>query len=239
MLESQIISCFGASVRSLRHELGLSQEALAEYTGLHRTYIAGIEGGGRNVTLKSIEKLAKALQVSIVDLLLPQHGPGRSKSGTNGRSSTSECVDILMVEDNRDDVQMTLEAFKQAKLTNPVQVVYDGREALDFLFCTGRYARRKLKARPQLVLLDLNLPRVGGLEVLRRIKADARTRSIPVVVLTGSRDAQELAECRRLGAEASIVKPVDFHSLGRATPRLDLHWALLKELKTKGRTVRA
>jgi two-component system response regulator len=137
-------------------------------------------------------------------------------------------VDILMVEDDPDDVALTMQAFKHARMTNFVQVVRDGKEALDFLFCRGGFARRKMEQRPHLVLLDLNLPKVGGMDVLRRVKGDRRTRLIPVVVLTASRDSQELALCRRLGAETFIVKPVDFQGLSQATSQLHLDWVLLK-----------
>ena len=227
-MTSQITSRFGATIRRLRNGLGISQEALAERADMHRTYIAGIETGSRNVTLKSIEKLARALRVSTSALL-------SHTSGTAGRKqrSVGEYVDILIVEDNRDDVDMTLRAFKLARITNSVQIVEDGKEALNFLFCTGRFANRKIENRPQLVLLDLNLPKVDGIEVLRKIKADERTRSIPVVVLTASRDCKELAECKRLGAETYIVKPVDFLTLSQATPRLNLDWALVKPLQAQ------
>ncbi len=225
MTASQITSRFGSSVRSLRHQLGLSQEALAERAELHRTYISGIESGARNVTLKSIDRLARALQVSTSALLECGSGAGEVSSG---HLSTGQCVDILMVEDDRDDVELTLQAFKRVRITNPVQIVHDGAAALEYLFCTGRYAHRKMGDRPQLVLLDLKLPTLNGIEILRRMKADQRTRSVPVVVLTASRNDRELAECLRLGAEACIVKPVDFQSLSQATPRLSLDWALLK-----------
>ncbi|HZR17395.1 MAG TPA: response regulator [Verrucomicrobiae bacterium] len=228
MTESEITSRFGASVRHLRHCLGISQETLAERADLHRTYIAGIEGGMRNVTLKSINKLARALQVSCATLLVQASGPRNPDEPTSSDLSTSQCVDILMVEDNRDDVELTLKAFKQARITNPIKIVPDGVEALDFLFCTGQYAQRPMEERPQLVLLDLKLPTLDGIEVLRRIKAGERTRSVPVVVLTASRDCYELAECRRLGAETFILKPVDVHGLIQATPQLNLNWALLK-----------
>jgi two-component system, response regulator len=237
MVTSQITSRFGASVRTLRERLGISQEALAERADLHRTYISGIEGGVRNATLKSIDKLARALQVSAATLLLqPSVPPGREEFSSD-ESSFGQFVDILMVEDNRKDVELTLRAFKQARITNSVQVVYDGKEALDFLFCTGFFAHRKMEDRPNLVLLDLNLPKVGGMDVLRQIKADERTRSIPVVVLTASRNSQELAECQRLGAETYIVKPVDFLRLSQATPRLNLDWALLQPSKAKSRGI--
>src|SRR5258706_16080494 len=228
MTTSQITSRFGASVRNLRHGMGISQEALAERADLHRTYIAGIEGGTRNVTLRSIEKLARALQVSTDALLLHADGQGGREEPSRSESPSGKYVDILMVEDNRDDVDLTLEAFKQARITNSVQVVHDGEEALDFLLCKRRFACRKMEDRPQLVLLDLNLPKIGGIEVLRRIKADERTRMIPVVVLTASRTDRDIAECQRLGAETYIVKPVDFQGLSRATPQLNLDWALLK-----------
>lgn len=130
------------------------------------------------------------------------------------------------MEDNPQDIELTLRAFRQARIRNSVQVARNGEEALDFLFCTGHFANRKAQDRPQLVLLDLNLPKVGGMEVLRRVKTDERTRSIPVVVLTVSRDSQAISQCRSLGAEAHIVKPVDFRRLSQATPRLNLDWAL-------------
>jgi two-component system response regulator len=220
MATSEIISQFGAAVRRLRHDMDISQAKLAERAGLHQTYIAGIECGGRNVTLKNINKLACALQVSTATLLMANDAPGRP--------SADAYVDILMVEDNRDDEELTLRAFQQARITNSVRVVRDGREALDFLFCAGRFSRRKAKDRPQMVLLDLMLPQISGMEVLRRIKTDERTRSIPVVVLTASQDTEKLAECQRLGADTYIVKPVDLQRLGTATPRLNLNWALLK-----------
>src|SRR6266581_7656270 len=134
MTESEITSRFGASVRRLRHRLGISQDTLAERADLHRTYIAGIEGGVRNVTLKSIDKLARALQVSTATLLLQA---GEKADGAT-EAAANHCMDILMVEDNRDDVELTLHAFKQARITNPLQIVHDGKEALDFLFRRGR-----------------------------------------------------------------------------------------------------
>jgi CheY-like chemotaxis protein/ribosome-binding protein aMBF1 (putative translation factor) len=236
MQQADIISRFGASVRRLRFRLGVTQQDLAERAGLHQTYIAGIERGNRNVTLKSLVKLAHALQVSTAALLeSTTHAQGGGE-GTRRPARHAECADILMVEDNRDDVDLALAAFKQARITNTVQVLRDGRQALDFLSCTGNYARRKKGQSPHLVLLDLGLPKVSGLEVLRRIKADPNTRSIPVVVLTASHDSKELAECLLLGAETYIVKPVDFNGLSQATPRLRLDWALLKPAPAAGRS---
>jgi len=224
---SDITSRFGASVRSLRFGLGLSQEALAKRANLHRTYIAGIEGGMRNVTLKTVEKLAQALKVSTA-VLLPQTGPPWADQPTGDRLSADELVDILFVEDEADDVQLTTQALKSAKMMNRIHVVRDGAAALDFLFRTGEYIQPERSNRPKMILLDLNLPKVSGLEVLQRIKADPRTRSIPVVVLTASKHDRDIAISKRLGAEAYIVKPVGFQNFSEVIPQLSLRWALLR-----------
>jgi two-component system, response regulator len=125
-----------------------------------------------------------------------------------------------------------MRAFQKARIANPVHVVGDGGEALDFLFATGSYAHRKEDHQPKVILLDLNLPRTNGLEVLRRIKADQRTQNIPVVVLTVSSRDRDIAECRRLGAETYIVKPVDFQNFSEATSNLSLAWTLVKSTHT-------
>ena len=223
-----VIARFGASVRSLRFRLGISQEELAERADMHRTYIAGIERGARNLTLKSIDRLAKALEVPSATLLSSTGRTAPQPKALRSEPSDGNLVDILMVEDHRNDVELTLQAFKKAKITNPVHVVYDGAEALDFLFCHGRYENRKKENRPQLVLLDLNLPKVSGLEVLRRIKSDRRTRTIPVIVLTMSQRDGDTDECRRLGVKGYIVKPVNFVNFSKVTPQLSLRWALLE-----------
>jgi CheY-like chemotaxis protein len=211
---------FGTAVRSRRKRLGISQEELAGRAGLHRTYVADIERGARNLSLANIEKLAKALETSI-PILFAQDEP-------SGKPDATKLREILLVEDNPDDVEMTLRAFKNASVANPVQVLRDGAEALDFLFSTGNYAGRKSEPPPHVVLLDLNLPKVNGLEVLRRLKADSRTLSIPVVVLTASERDRDIDESRRLGAESYIVKPVDFLRFSQVTPQLKLSWSLVK-----------
>lgn len=206
--------------------MGLSQEKLAERAGLHRTYICDIENGARNVSLENIDKLARALGISVPTLFLPPESkePQPKKPASNRGKAI---VDILLVEDNADDVELTLHAFEESRFTNHVHVARDGAEALDFLFCEGDHAQRPPAQSPQLILLDLNLPKISGLEVLRRIKADKRTRTIPVVVLTLSQRNTDISECRRLGAETYIVKPLDFQRLSQATPRLNLDWVLL------------
>jgi two-component system, response regulator len=136
-------------------------------------------------------------------------------------------VEILLVEDNPHDVELTLHAFKKNNLTNPMQVVRDGAEALEFIFCTGAYADRSIEDVPKVILLDLKLPKVSGLEVLRRIKSDERTRLIPVVVLTSSSEERDIVESYRLGVNSYIVKPVDFEQFIESARVLGLYWVLL------------
>jgi CheY-like chemotaxis protein len=219
-----IQSRFGMAVRALRKQLGLSQEELAERAGLHRTYVADVERGARNLSLASIEKLARALDISIQALF--------SQAGGEAEHMVTEAVDILLVEDDPDDVELTLEAFRAANLSNRVHVARDGAEALEFAFCTGRYKSRMIQNRPQLILLDLKLPKVNGLEVLRQLKENKQTRSVPVVVLTASQRQQDLSESLRLGAQTYIVKPVQFNRLADVVPELKLLWALLQCVST-------
>ncbi len=141
-----------------------------------------------------------------------------------------KAVEILLVEDNHNDVEMTLRALKMRNLVNRVHVARDGVEALDYVFATGNYANRNVALIPKLVLLDLKLPKVDGLEVLRRIKSDERTKIIPVVVLTSSREEQDMIESYNLGANSYIVKPVDFDKFLDAVGELGLYWLLLNEL---------
>jgi len=136
-------------------------------------------------------------------------------------------VDILMVEDNPDDERLTLRAFAKNKLTNRIHVVRDGQEALDYVFCTGKYADRKITDRPHVILLDIKLPLIDGIEVLRRIKADERTRTIPVVMLTSSREERDLVETYRLGVNSYIVKPVDFEQFTESARSLGMYWLLM------------
>jgi two-component system response regulator len=138
-------------------------------------------------------------------------------------------VDILMVEDNANDEALTLHALAKYHLTNRIQVVRDGQEALEYVFCTGRYATRDIKDQPHVILLDIKLPFVDGLEVLRRIKQDPRTRTIPVVMLTSSREERDLIESYRLGVNSYIVKPVDFDQFKESARTLGMYWLLLNK----------
>jgi two-component system response regulator len=138
-------------------------------------------------------------------------------------------VDILMVEDNANDEALTLHELAKYHLTNRVQVVRDGQEALEYVFCTGRYTTRDIKDQPHVILLDIKLPFVDGLEVLRRIKQDPRTRTIPVVMLTSSREERDLIESYRLGVNSYIVKPVDFDQFKESARSLGMYWLLLNK----------
>lgn len=137
---------------------------------------------------------------------------------------------ILLVEDNPDDEALTLRAFRKNNISNAVVVARDGQEALDYLFGEGRYAGRDVSEFPQVVLLDLKLPKIDGLEVLRRIRADARTALLPVVILTSSKEDQDVINGYRLGANSYVRKPVSFDEFLDAARTLGLYWLLLNEM---------
>ena len=145
----------------------------------------------------------------------------------NDDDTLARQVDILIVEDNPDDVELTLHALRANNLANRVEIVRDGRAALDFVFAEGAYAGRAIEDHPQLILLDLKLPKVPGLDVLRAIKGDPRTRSIPVVILTSSREDKDIIESYDVGVNSYIQKPVSFADLTAAVVQLGLYWVIL------------
>jgi two-component system response regulator len=136
---------------------------------------------------------------------------------------------ILLVEDNADDEALTMRALNKSKVANKIDVVRDGAEALDYLFCTGVYANRDPFDLPQVILLDLKLPKVDGLEVLRRIRAEPRTRMLPVVILTSSKEDQDRVSAYTSGANSYVRKPVDFNQFVDAIGQLGLYWLVLNE----------
>jgi two-component system response regulator len=146
----------------------------------------------------------------------------------------SRAVELLLVEDNPEDLELCLRALRQANLANHVQVARDGAEAIDFIFCEGPHVGRQINDGPKVILLDLKLPKIDGLEVLQRLKADPRTRLIPVVVLTSSKEQRDLIESYRLGVNSYIVKPVNFERFTEAVRELGLYWLLLNQVPLPG-----
>jgi CheY-like chemotaxis protein/predicted XRE-type DNA-binding protein len=211
-------SLFGEAIKRTGTELRMSQEELAERAGLHRTYVSEVERGKRNASIENIQKLAEALDRSISKLFA---------SAGNG-SERGKLVEILLIEDNPHDTALTLRALRKAKVTNVLHVVNDGAKVLGFLFQTDAERRASGQSLPGVILLDLDLPKVHGIEVLRRIKADTRTKNIPVIVLTSSNLDRDIAACRQLGVESYIIKPVEFQNLREVTLRMAFGWGLTK-----------
>lgn len=138
-------------------------------------------------------------------------------------------AEILLVEDNSKDVELTLHALRKENLSNRIHVVRDGEEALEFLFCEGAYSHRSFNHPPKLVILDLKLPKVDGLEVLRKIKNDTRTQAIPVTVLTSSKEDRDLVDSYKLGVNSYIQKPVDFDQFRGTVKQLGLYWLVVNQ----------
>jgi CheY-like chemotaxis protein len=138
----------------------------------------------------------------------------------------STIVELLLVEDNPEDLKMTLRALKKANLANHIHIARDGAEALQFIFCEGEYSERKIENAPKVILLDLKLPKVDGKEVLERIKSDPRTKMIPVVILTSSKEQSDVVESYKLGVNSYIVKPVNFEGFAAAVQELGMYWLL-------------
>lgn len=146
----------------------------------------------------------------------------------------SPAVDMLLVEDDPYDLEMTLRGLNKAQIVDRIHVARDGAEALDFIFCEGAHSDRRIEDHPKLILLDLKLPKINGLEVLTRVKADPRTRAIPVVMLTSSQQQSDLERSYRTGVNSYIVKPVEFESFVRVVGELGLYWMLHNEVVQPG-----
>jgi len=141
-----------------------------------------------------------------------------------------DAIEILLVEDDPKDIRLTLHALRAENLGNKIEIARDGEEALDFLFCRGAYSERSRNKRPKLILLDLKLPKVDGLQVLREIKADPVTRAIPVTILTSSREEKDLVESYSLGVNSYIQKPVDFDQFRDTIRTLGLYWMVVNQV---------
>jgi CheY-like chemotaxis protein len=208
----------GAAIKRHRSALGVSQEELAYRASLHRTYVSDVERGARNPSVESIEKLARGLEISVSALF--EHAGNSSEA--------KQVVEILLVESNPREVRRILREFGRARIANPVRVVRDGAEALDFIFATGRYRHRPNVRLPQMILFDLDLPKKANIKALQQLKDNETTRDIPVIGLTASKRDCNAAQCRRLGVVTCIVKPVGFQNFIEVTARLSLAWALVK-----------
>jgi len=141
-------------------------------------------------------------------------------------------VEILLVEDNPSDLELTMLALQENRIANRIEVARDGAEAVDFIFCQGAHAGRSIRNGPRVILLDLKLPKIDGIEVLRRVKADERTRRIPVVVLTSSREERDIVSTYDLGVNSYIVKPVDWEQFSESIKNIGLYWMLINEPPT-------
>ena len=141
-----------------------------------------------------------------------------------------EAIDLLLVEDNPQDAELTLRAFKKSNLANRIFVVEDGAEALDFIFCRGAYGQREMTYPPKVVLLDLKLPKVSGLEVLQAIRSDERTRKIPVVIVTSSHEDPDIQAAYESGASSYVVKPVDFNAFQETMGNLGFYWLMINRV---------
>ena len=138
-------------------------------------------------------------------------------------------VDILLVEDTQDDIDLALHALRQGKLANSIFVVRDGEEALDFLFCRGTFSARNIDRPPKLVLLDLKLPKVDGLQVLKTVKGDPRTKTIPIVIMTSSKEERDMVESYNSGVNSYIQKPVDFEQFRNTIKTLGMYWMVVNQ----------
>jgi two-component system, response regulator len=143
--------------------------------------------------------------------------------------SENNAVEILIVEDTPEDLELALRALRKANLTNRIQIARDGAEAIEFIFAEGKHSGRKVENGPKVVLLDLKLPKIDGMEVLRRIKSDPRTKVIPVVVLTSSKEQKDIVESYQLGVNSYMVKPVNFERFAAAVQDLGMYWLLLNQ----------
>src|ERR1044071_1346186 len=141
----------------------------------------------------------------------------------------NQAIEILLVEDNPSDAKLTIRALQKNNLCNNITHLSDGAEALDFIFAEGKYQGRDIANRPKIVLLDLKMPKVGGIEVLQRIKSDSRTKMIPVIVMTSSKEDVDITQCYKLGVNSYVVKPVGFENFSKAVVEMGLYWMLINQ----------
>lgn len=226
-------STFGASVKLRRNQLGFSQERLAERSDLHRTYISDVEHGRRNISIETMEKLAAALDISVVELFLgPGISNGKFPDASNDGGTLSFALEILLVSGSQSEAKKLAGAFAAARISNPIFVVDNVPGALAYVFRQGSYARRQPGKPPDLVLLDTNFPETDLVDFLRGIKSDKKTAPIPVALLVKSAHDRILKKCKNSGVETHVVKPIGFQSLRRLVEQLNLNWQLFKDTES-------
>ncbi|MHB1048604.1 MAG: response regulator [Bacteroidota bacterium] len=226
----------GYTIRDIRIEKNFTQEEVANRSGLHRTYITDVERGHRNISIESFEKIAAALQTPL-SVFFERCEEKRSQplhlvnvSHTQNLRAPHP-IEILIVEDDPNFVELSLHAFQMANVRNVIHVARDGTEALDCIFATGSYETRKSLPPPSLILLDLKLPKVDGLEVLSRIRSNESTKHIPVIVMTASQSAEDVSRCERLGVQQYLTKPISFGVFSGIAASIGLQWLLLENRK--------
>ncbi len=213
-----ILQQYGSVVREVRRERRLSQEELAHQSGLHRTYITDIERGARNVSLRNIIRIAGALNIPLADFFGRFDAKLRSDGRLNGP------VDILLVEDDESFIELLRNTLQQLNITNTFHIARDGAEALRLLLPETPEQKPSV---PSVVLLDLSLPLVSGMEVLQQLRKDPRTQSLPVVVLTNSANESDRLQCRRLGVEEYLTKPIDVEAFSAVMKRLGFQFMMV------------
>lgn len=225
MRQRDVKQHFGLAIKRWRNKAGISQEELAWRAGLHRSYVADIERGVRNASLQSIEKLARALEISVA-ALFEQFDASRALPSSSAASG--QIVEMLLVAEQGAETDLMIEAFKKANVRNHISVANDPAAALAYLFGAEAVRKGELKNRPHLILLDFDLRGTGGAELLKTVKNDPRTRSIPVIVLVSARSRDRIRQTKPLGAEIYIEKPLDFVRFCEAVSQTACYWALFR-----------
>jgi len=229
---------FGTVVRQMRIAKKISQEVLAERAQLHRTYLTDVEHGKRNLSIDSIHKIADALEVSITDLFSQIEHAGTLHQDVIEEHAAAaderrDAVEILVVEDDPSYVELTLHALRTGNVSNKIHVVRDGEEALQYFFPKNETDARAARDIPKLILLDLKLPKVDGIEVLQKIRSHELMASIPVIVMTSSNDVVDFKQCQELGVQEYIVKPFNFEQFSRIMLLVGFRWLLLDKRTTE------
>ena len=219
---------FGKFVRDERKRIGISQEELADRAGLHRTYVTDVERGVRNMTFESALKLTGALDLSFQNIFgefgrwNTLHDPPPAR-----RTTEHAPADILLVDDNPKDVELTIMGLQRNALVNRIATAATGEDALQLLHGRANKGDDSPALTPQIVLLDLRLPDIDGIGVLRKIRADRRTHDIPVVILTASRSDLDFHESVSLGISGYLTKPIDWIEFSMMMPKFGFRWMLL------------